>query len=52
MHLTLVTTEKFQNYETVKGDCIPSKTKFKTQKKNNKLRWIASDIDFKLVHTG
>ena len=23
---------KFQNYETVKGGCIPSKKKFKTQK--------------------
>ena len=33
---------KFQNYETVKGGCIPSKNKVKTQK-NNKLRWLASD---------
>ena len=31
--------------------CIPSKNKFKTQK-NNKLRWLASDIKFKILHTG
>ena len=50
LHLSWLTTEKFQNYETVKGGCIPSKDKFKIQKKN-KLRWLASDIDFKLLHT-
>ena len=32
LHLRWLTTEKFQNYETVKGGCIPSKNKFKTQK--------------------
>ena len=36
---------KFQNYETLKGDCIRSKNKFKTQK-NNKLRWLATNINF------
>ena len=41
----------FQNYESVKGGCIPSKNKFKTQK-YNKLRWLASDINFKVLHTG
>ena len=33
------------------SSCIPSKNKFKTQM-NNKLRWLASDINFKLLHTG
>ena len=51
LHLRWLTTEKFQHYETVKGGCIPSKNKFKTIK-NNKLRWLASDINFKLLHTG
>ena len=51
LHLRWLTTEKFQNYETVKGGCIPSKRKFKTQK-NNKLRGLASDFHFKLLHTG
>ena len=46
-----LTTEKFKSYETVKGGCIPSKNKFKTQK-NNKLRWLNSDINLKLLHTG
>ena len=36
----------------MKGGCIPSKNKFETQKKNNKLRWCASDIDFKRLHIG
>ena len=30
---------------TVKGGCIPSKNKLKT----HKLRWLESDIDFKLL---
>ena len=51
LHLRWLTTEKFQNYETVKGGCTPSKYKFKTQR-NNKLRWLASDINFKLLSTG
>ena len=51
MHLRWLTTEKFQNYETVKGGCIPSKNKSKTQMKN-KLRWLASVINFKLPHSG
>ena len=38
-------------YETVKGGCFPSEYKFKTQK-YNKLRWLASDLNFKLLHTG
>ena len=38
-------------FGTVKGGCIPSKNKFKTQI-NDKLRWLASDINFKLQHTG
>ena len=46
-----LTTKTFQNCETVKGGCIPGKNEFKTQK-NNKLRWLASDINFKLLHTG
>ena len=50
LHLRLLTTEKFENYETVKDGRIPSKDKFKD--KNNKLRWLASDINFKLLHTG
>ena len=43
---------KFQDHETVRGGCIPSKNKFKTQEKNTKLRWLASDVNFKLQHTG
>ena len=39
LHLRWLSTEKFQNNEAVKGGCIPSK---------NKLRWLASDINFKL----
>ena len=34
----------------MKGGCIPSKNKFKTQQ-NNELRWLAFDINFKLLHT-
>ena len=45
LHLRWLTTEKFQNYETVKDGCIPNKNKFKTQKAN-KLRWLAADIKF------
>ena len=30
---------------------IPSKNKFKTKKSTN-LSWLASDINFKLLHTG
>ena len=33
----------------MKGGCIPGKNKFKTYI-NNKLRWLASDINFKLLH--
>ena len=51
LHLRWLTTEKFQNYEIVKGGCIPSKNKSQIQR-NNKLRWLASDINFKLLHTG
>ena len=47
IHLKLL---KIQNYVTVRGGCIPSKDKFKTQK-NNKLRWLATGINFKLLHT-
>ena len=52
LHLRWLATKKIQNYETEKGGCIPSKIKLKTQKENNKLGWLASDINFKLVHTG
>ena len=51
LHLRWLTIENLQNYETVKGGCIPSKNNFKTQK-HNKVRWLASDINFKLIHTG
>ena len=51
LHLRWLTTEKLQNYETVKGGCITSTNEFKTQI-NNKLRWLASVINFKLLHTG
>ena len=51
MHLRWLTTEKFQNNETMKVGCIPSKHKFKTQI-DNKLRLLASDVNFKLLHTG
>ena len=49
-HHKVLTTEKFQNYEALKGGCILSKNKFNL--KNNKSRWLASDISFKLLHTG
>ena len=42
---------KNSNYETVKGGCITSKYKFKTQM-YNKVRWLASDLNFTLLHTG
>ena len=48
--LNVVHYRKFQNYETVRGSCIPSKNDFKTQKKI-KLRWLASDINSKLLDT-
>ena len=51
LHLRWLITEKFQNYETVKGGCILSKTKFETPKENE-LRWLASDTNLKLLHTG
>ena len=51
LHLRWLATESFQNYETVNGGYIPSKNKFKTQK-HNKIRWLASDINLKLLHTG
>ena len=51
LHLRWLTTKEFKNYETVKGSCIPSKNTFKTPK-SNKLRWLISDINFKLLHTG
>ena len=51
LHLRWLTTEKFQNYETVKGACIPSKNNFKTQK-HIKLTWLVSDMNFKLLHIG
>ena len=51
LHLRWLTSKKFQNNEAVKGGCIPSKNKLKTQK-NTKLRWLASDINFILLHTG
>ena len=35
----------------MQGGCIPCKNNFKTQK-NNKLRWLATDIDFKLLYIG
>ena len=39
------------NITRVEGSCIPSKSKFKTQI-NNELRWLASAINLKLLHTG
>ena len=51
VHLRWLTIEKFQNYETVKGGCLPRKNNFKTQI-NDELRCLASDINFKLLHTG
>ena len=51
LHLRWFTNDKFQNYDTVKVGCIPSRNEFKTQK-NNELRWLASDINFILLHAG
>ena len=51
LHLRWRTTEKFHNYETLKGGCIPNENKFNTQK-NNKLRWLASVMHSKLLHSG
>ena len=50
LHLRWLTSERFQNYETVKGGRIPSKNKFKTHK-NNKLRWLPSDITSDITAT-
>ena len=36
LHLRWLITEKFQNYESVKGGCFTSKNKFKMQKKTIK----------------
>ena len=49
LHLRWLTTEKFQNYETVKGGCILRKNKLRTQE-DNRLRWLASDVNLKLLH--
>ena len=35
----------------MKGGCIPGRDKFKTQR-NSMFRWLATDIKFKLLHTG
>ena len=51
LHIKWLTTKNFRNRETVKGSCIPSKNKFTTHK-TNELRWLASDINFKLLHIG
>ena len=51
LHLRWRTSEKVPNYETVKGGCMPNTNKFKKQKNNKKLRWLASVINFKLQHT-
>ena len=32
LHLRWLTTENFQNYETMKGGCMPNENKLKTQK--------------------
>ena len=50
LHLRWHTTEKIQNCKK-KGGCLLSENKFKAQK-DNKLRWLVSDIDFKLLHIG
>ena len=42
---------KFQNYETVRGGCV-YQAKISSKHKNTKLRWLASDIYFKLLHIG
>ena len=44
LHFRWLTTENFKNHETVKG-------KFKTQK-NATLRWLATYMNFNLLHTG
>ena len=38
--------QRFRNYETVRGSCIDSK-----HQKNAKLRWLAAEINFKLLNT-
>ena len=40
-----------RRHNTFKGGCIPSKNNFR-RKKNNKLRWPPSDINFKLLTLG
>ena len=51
VHLRWLTAENFQqNYETVKGGCILIGSKNKNT--INKLKWLSSDIKFKLLHTG
>ena len=41
----------FQNYETVKGGCIPSKNEFKIHL-NAKLRWLIADMISKCYTLG
>ena len=46
----IFSSEKFQNYEILKGGCVRSKNKFKTQK--NKLRLLATDINLNCYKLG
>ena len=50
LHLRWLTTEKFQNNETVK--VVVYQVKMSSKHKNKKLRWLESDVNFKLLHTG
>ena len=41
---------KFQNYETVRD--VVYQVKICSKNKKHKLRWLASDTNFKLLHIG
>ena len=51
LHLRWLITEKFQNYETLKGGCVRSK-KSSRHKKSNKLRWLATDMNLNCYTLG
>ena len=53
LHLRWLTTENFKiTNETLRGGYVRSKNELKDTNKNNNLRWLATDINFKLLHIG
>ena len=50
LNLNVAHYRKIQHYKTMKGGFIQIKNMF--TRKNNKLRRLGTDIDFKLLHIG